>query len=137
MNAEIIGIEEIKKMKANRFIGWSEHLIPFCEKYFNAGFSLSHIKVELLSLYQIDVHINTIKKMRYKYRANNLKGAEKQAPPQMQKNQSFEPKPALNSRSESPKINDGQPKNRISGDESIARMEEFYRRKAKGDTDGW
>ncbi len=64
----IVDIDEIKQMKQKGFIGWSKYLLPYCEGYFNAGYSIVHIKDKLIVKYQFDVSISTLNRLLLKYR---------------------------------------------------------------------
>lgn len=70
-------MEQIKKMKENRKIGWGKRLIPFCKSYFDKDSPITFIKTELLTLYQLDIAIDTLKYIKTKYK-KNLSGESNQ-----------------------------------------------------------
>ncbi len=68
-------MNELKQMKNKGFVGWSKYLLPYCEEYFDVGYSIAYIKVKLIELHDLEVSSGTLTILRTKYR-NIEKGAK-------------------------------------------------------------
>ena len=73
MDANDFDIEELKRMQKGKYLGWSKYLGPYCQKYFDAEFSLKFIKQKLKELYDMDVSVDTLRAMRNKSKQGTLK----------------------------------------------------------------
>ena len=60
----------IKECRKGGYRNWSHLLIPFCQNYFEHERPLCYIKSKLLSLYQLDIPIHTLKYVKTKYNKN-------------------------------------------------------------------
>lgn len=61
-------MNELKQMKNKGFVGWSRYLLPYCEEYFDVGYSIAYIKDKLIELHDLEVSSGTLTILRTKYR---------------------------------------------------------------------
>ena len=73
MDTNDFDIEELKRMQKGKYLGWSKYLGPYCQKYFDADFSLIFIKQKLKELYDMDVSVDTLRAIRNKSKQGTLK----------------------------------------------------------------
>ncbi len=73
MDTNDFDIEELKRMQKGKYLGWSKYLGSYCQKYFDAEFSLKFIKQKLKELYDMDVSVDTLRAIRNKSKQGTLK----------------------------------------------------------------
>lgn len=134
MNARdvnIESIEELKRMQKRKYLGWSKYLGPYCQKYFDAGFSLKFIKEELKELYDMDVSVDTLRAIRNK----SKQGTPKPIPAKTVSATPTRTKPAviktevkaISSKQESIKEPVARTR-KLTIEEAAANMDKFYQR---------
>lgn len=64
----MVDMNELKQMKNKGFVGWSKYLLPYCEEYFDVGYSIAYIKDKLIELHDLEVSSGTLTILRTKYR---------------------------------------------------------------------
>lgn len=64
----MVDMNELKQMKNKGFVGWSRYLLPYCEEYFDVGYSIAYIKDKLIELHDLEVSSGTLTILRTKYR---------------------------------------------------------------------
>jgi len=64
----MVDMDELKQMKNKGFVGWSKYLLPYCEEYFDVGYSIAYIKDKLIELHDLEVSSGTLTILRTKYR---------------------------------------------------------------------
>lgn len=65
----IVEISELKQMQQKGFIGWSKYLLPYCQEYFDVGYSIAHIQNKLIEVHDLKVSSDTLNRLRVKYRS--------------------------------------------------------------------
>ena len=64
----MVDMDELKQMKNKGFVGWSKYLLPYCEEYFDVGYSIAYIKDKLIEIHDLKVSSGTLTILRTKYR---------------------------------------------------------------------